>query len=368
LIRVLHIARYPAPVAEGKLVWLGAQPDLELWLIRPAVWQDEYGRVALRPQVPGCRVRTVPMVGRPNDPHRALYRTLSFWLPTTRPHLIHAEEEPDSLATLQITLARKLFAPRAKLVLHTWQNLNRPKKPHVWAVIRLALGQAQAVLCATDGALRVLREMGYRGLAAVIPQVGVDTRLFRPAERPPTFGPFVVAYVGRLVPEKGLDTLLEAVSQLGPGVRLRVVGDGPARSGLQGLATSLGLGDRVEWLPPVPADRIPEVLARVDVLVLPSRTTRVWKEQLGRVLLEAMACKVPVVGSDSGAIPEVVGDAGLIFPEGDAAALAGCLQRLWDSPELRRDLGERGYARVLAHYSQERIAARTAEFYRALAG
>ncbi len=106
---------------------------------------------------------------------------------------------------------------------------------------------------------------------------------------------------------------------------------------------------------------MPEVLAQVDVLVLPSRTTRVWKEQLGRVLLEAMACKVPVVGSDSGAIP-----AGLIFPEGDVAALAGCLQRLRDSPELRRELGERGYARVLAHYSQERVAARTAAFYRQL--
>lgn len=368
MIRVLHIARYHSPTAESKLAWLGAQPDLELWLIRPAVWEDEYGRVSVRPQVPGCRVRTVPMMGRPNDPHRAVYRTLSFWLPAVRPHLIHAEEEPDSLAALHIALARNLFAPRAKLVLHTWQNLNRPKKPHVWAVIRLAFAQAQAILCATNGAFRVLREMGYRGPVAVIPQVGVDTRLFRPAERLPTSGPFVAAYAGRLVPEKGLDTLLEAVGRLGPGVRLRVIGDGPARADLQRLAARLGLGDRVEWLPPVPGDRMPEVLARVDVLVLPSRTTRVWKEQLGRVLLEAMACKVPVVGSDSGAIPEVVGDAGLIFHEGDAAALAGCLQRLRDSPELRRELGERGYARVLAHYSQERIAARTAVFYRELAG
>ncbi len=308
------------------------------------------------------------MVGRPNDPHRALYRTFSFWMPAAQPQLIHAEEEPDSLAALQVALARNLFAPRARLVLHTWQNLNRPKKPHVRAVIRLAFGQAQAILCATEGALRVLREMGYRGPADVIPPVGVDTRLFRPVHRPPTAGRFVVAYAGRLVPEKGVDTLLEALARLGPEVRLKVIGDGPARTALQGLAARLGLGDRVEWLPPVPADRMPEVFARVDVLVLPSRTTPVWKEQLGRVLLEAMACQVPVAGSDSGAIPEVVGDAGLIFPEGDAAALADCLQRLWDTPGLRRELGERGRARVVARYSQDQIAARTAEFYRELTG
>jgi len=97
---------------------------------------------------------------------------------------------------------------------------------------------------------------------------------------------------------------------------------------------------------------------------LPSRTTRVWKEQFGRVLTEAMACRVPVIGSNSGAIPEVIGDAGLIFPEGDARALAGCLRRLIESPDLCRELGERGYVRVMRLYTQERIAEQTAEFYR----
>lgn len=149
---------------------------------------------------------------------------------------------------------------------------------------------------------------------------------------------------------------------------MRLVGDGPARPQLVELARKLGVADRVEWLPPVPADGMAEVLAGLDVLVLPSRTTRVWKEQFGRVLIEAMACKVPVVGSDSGAIPEVVGDAGLTFPEGDGDALAHCLRRLMDSPELRRELAERGYARAVGCFSQEQVAARTAAFYRTLVG
>jgi glycosyltransferase involved in cell wall biosynthesis len=90
-------------------------------------------------------------------------------------------------------------------------------------------------------------------------------------------------------------------------------------------------------------------MRELDALVLPSRTTSVWKEQFGRVIVEAMACQTPVIGSDSGAIPEVIGDAGLIFPEGDAHALGNCLRRLIESPDLRRELGERGHARVKQH-------------------
>jgi glycosyltransferase involved in cell wall biosynthesis len=90
----------------------------------------------------------------------------------------------------------------------------------------------------------------------------------------------------------------------------------------------------------------------------------VWKEQFGRVLIEAMACKVPVIGSDSGAIPEVIGNAGLIFPEGDADALADRLRRLMASPALRLELATRGYARMRGLYTQERVAAQTAELYR----
>jgi glycosyltransferase involved in cell wall biosynthesis len=80
--------------------------------------------------------------------------------------------------------------------------------------------------------------------------------------------------------------------------------------------------------------------------------------------VEAMACKVPVVGSNSGAIPEVVGGAGLLFPEGDAVALASCLRRLMESPALRKELAEQGYARAMSLYTQERIADQTAQFYR----
>lgn len=363
LIRVLHIARYRGESMERKLELMAAYPGFALWLIRPHLWQDEYGKVATKPGVPGCQVRVIPPLGRVSDPHRALYRTLTFALPTVQPHIIHAEEEPDSLAALQIALARRLFAPRAHLILHTWQNVNRPKRWYVRLVTRMSLHEADAILCANREAVQVLRKMGYQGPAEVIPPIGVDTRLFRPVDSRPVSEIFRVAYAGRFVPEKGLDTLLRAIARLGSSVEAWLIGDGPQRPALQTLAQDLGIADRVRWIPPVAPEGIPPLLAQVDALVLPSRTTPVWKEQFGRILVEAMACKVPVVGSDSGAIPEVVGDGGWIFPEDDAKALAGCLRRLKDSPELRQRLAEQGYQRALA-FSQERVAEQTIDLYR----
>jgi len=366
MIRVLYIARYRDSTMARKIAFLAQERDLMLWLVHPCVWRDEYGYKTVNITPQGYQVLPVPLLGRLNDPHRALYRTLTFGLPSIRPHIIHAEEEPDSLSALQIALARRLFAPQAKLILHTWQNVNRPKRWYVRLVTRFSLREADAILCANSEGMQVLREMGYPGPTAVIPPIGVDTRVFQPLERQPSDA-FVVAYAGRFVPEKGLDTLMEAMARLGPGVELWLIGNGPYRPALEALSRGLGIEGWVRWLEPVPPERMPEFLAQVDVVVLPSRTTRVWKEQFGRILVEAMACKVLVVGSDSGAIPEVVGDAGLIFPEGDAAALAECLNRLRQSPELRAQFAERGLIRVQL-YAQERIADLTAAFYQQVVG
>ncbi len=354
---------------EKKILLLNAEPDLEMSCIRPASWSDEYGTSPLRPAagelIPTIRV---PMLGRPNDPHRALYRTLTFALTKTRPDLIHAEEEPDSLATLQIALARRLFAPGAKLIFHTWQNVNRVKRWYVHKVIQVTLSQPDAILCANQEAVKVLKEMCFRNIAAVIPPQGVDTQIFQPCSIRTSPEPFTVLFIGRFAPEKGLDTLLEAMRLLEKHFRLRLIGDGPLRSNLAAQALASGLADRFELHPPVAIEKMPAQLASADVLVLPSRSTPVWKEQFGRVLVEAMACGVAVIGSDCGAIPEVIGDAGMVFKEGDAADLAECLKRLEASAQLRREMRERGIARVHKYYSQEVVAARTAEFYRTLMG
>ncbi len=134
------------------------------------------------------------------------------------------------------------------------------------------------------------------------------------------------------------------------------------------LAITRDVADRVEFVPAVPSTEIPEALAQMDVLVLPSLTRHNWKEQFGRVLIEAMACDVPVLGSNSGEIPNVIGDAGLIVPEGNAAELAQGLRTLQEQPELRADYVRRGKERVLGRFTQEQVARRTVSLYQQIVG
>ena len=181
--------------------------------------------------------------------------------------------------------------------------------------------------------------------------------------RKPSTGQLVIGYAGRFVEEKGVDILLAAAASLDGDWRVDLIGSGPAQARLIDLARSLGITDRVRFLPWVSSAQIADVYRSFDVLVLPSRSKPNWIEQFGRVLVEAMACGVPVVGSTCGEIPNVIGDAGLIFPEGDADALREHLQCLHDQPALRAELAQRGRQRVLDHFTQAQIARRTYEVY-----
>jgi glycosyltransferase involved in cell wall biosynthesis len=170
--------------------------------------------------------------------------------------------------------------------------------------------------------------------------------------------------VARLIKGKGVDVLLRAAAGLPGEWRAYVLGVGPLRESLVSLARELGLADRVVFDTPIPSTQMPAYLGGLDTLVLPSRTCPNWKEQFGRVLVEAMACGVPVIGSTCGEIPQVIGDAGLIFPEDDVEALRAALLRLQCDIALRRELAKRGRARVLANYTQNQIAAATVDVYR----
>jgi glycosyltransferase involved in cell wall biosynthesis len=359
MTRVLHVARYRLPMLDRKMALIAGTGEFDVSLVRPSPARS-------LPTVPEGRSfqHTVwrTLVGA--NPHTAAWRSLTFAVSRLQPDLIHVEEEPDSIGALQVATARRLFAPRARLVVHTWQNVNRHKRWHVWRVLRSVLSQADGVLGASAEAVELIRVFGFRGLAADVPQYGVDLTTFQPAAQRTPSETLSILYAGRLIVQKGLDVLIDAVRGLECPVRLTIVGDGPCRTSLEAQGRSAHLGDRMQFIPRVPPQDLASIMARADIFVLPSRTTAVWKEQYGRVLVEAMACAVPIVGSNSGAIPTVMGDGGLVFPEGNARELAECLRRLATSSVLRRQLGDRGRARVLERYSENQIASRTAEFYR----
>jgi glycosyltransferase involved in cell wall biosynthesis len=367
VIRILHVARYRNESMEKKISFMMEQKDLKFFLVRPKTYEDVFGHHDLTGGSKASLDRkAVALVGRPNDPHRAFYGTCTFSMGTLRPHIIHAEEEPDSLAAFQITVARRLFAPRAKLVLHTYQNVNRQKSRPVRLVLALTLGAADAIFCANRDAVNVLREMGYAGPAPVVLPEGVDTEVFKPAASLDREGPFTVLYAGRFVEEKGITLLLEAVQAIDRDVKVLLVGAGPGRGTIEEQVQQLNLSARVEFESPRPASEMPKIFARVDALVLPSLATAVWKEQFGRVLVEAMACRIPVIGSSSGAIPDVIGNAGLLFAEGSRDGLARSLVSLIDSPALRTEYSERGFRRVQEFFAQERVAEKTLRSYRDL--
>jgi glycosyltransferase involved in cell wall biosynthesis len=338
---------------------------VDLTVVVPPYWRDDAGRKAPleRAHCRGYRLVVEPMAFNGHF-HYHFYPRLAARVREVRPDILHVEEEPYNLATVQaFWLARR---HGARPLFFTWQNLFRRYPPPFRWMERYCYRTAVGAIAGNGEAVDVLRRKGYRGRAWVIPQVGIEPEIFSPRSRPERPGPprpFTVGFVGRLRPHKGTHLLVEAVAALGGDARLDLLGWGPEEPRLRAQAEALGLGDRFAVHGALPSERVPEFLSRLDVLALPSLTFPNWKEQFGRSVMEGMACGVPVVGSDSGEIARVIGDAGLVFPEGDAGALTECLRRLRDDPALRRDLAARGLARARERFTQEQIARQTRDAY-----
>jgi glycosyltransferase involved in cell wall biosynthesis len=353
-------------VYQTKLEELARFPDVDLTVVVPPYWRDDGGVTPLEQlHTTGYELVVEPMVLNGNF-HLHFYPGLGRRVRRARPDLVHIDEEPYNMATAHaLWLARRAGA---KSIFFSWQNIQRRYPLPFRLLERYVLNRADHGIVGNEESAGVWRAKGYAGPIDIIPQFGIDPQLFQPASAPREDGPLVVGFVGRLVQEKGVDLLLEALAGLTSSWEAQIAGSGPEEARLRTLAHELGLAERVTFAGRVPAAQMPEFYHRLGVLVLPSRTRPNWKEQFGRVLVEAMACSVPVIGSDSGEIPRVIGDGGLIASENQVDALRDCLAQLLDKPELRANLGRRGRERVLAHYTQSQIADRTHQVYRSVLG
>ncbi len=344
-----------------------ARLGVELTALVPPGWREP--RVGMqrleRRYTSGYTLECLPIALNGRH-HLHFYPTLGRALRRLRPEVLHIDEESFNLATFQAM--RLGVALGARCCFYNYANIDRYYPPPFNLFERYSFRHAAHAMACNQEAAAIIRRHGYTGPLTIVPQFGVDPELFAPGSAERRGEGLVVGFLGRLVPEKGLLDLVEAVAGLPPQVRLRLVGDGAQRPALERRAAQLGLGDRLELRPAVSSTAVPEALRGLDVLVLPSRTTPSWKEQFGRVLIEAMSCGVPVVGSSSGEIPNVIGDAGLVFPEGDVGALRATLARLAGEPALRAELARRGRERVLAQFTQAAVARRHVEVYAAMLG
>ncbi|NWJ46734.1 MAG: glycosyltransferase family 4 protein [Chloroflexi bacterium] len=360
-MKILTVTKAALGVGQRKLEELAAIPGVEqLTLIVPPYWEEpRVGRTYLEKlYTSGYELIVEPMTLNGNF-HLHFYPGLGKWIKRLRPDIVFMEEESFNLATAHGSWLAEKYG--AVSVFFNWANTYREYPPPFKNFESYNFKHTAGALAGNDEARALLRRRGYAGALAVCPQFGVDTTLFQRCEPPTGFkkpGVFTVGYIGRLVPEKGLVTPVEACARLKGDFRLVYIGAGPQKAVIEEAAQRLGIAQKVEFIPAVSSIEIPAYMSGLDALVLPSLTTSNWKEQFGRVLVEAMACETPVVGSSSGEIPYVIGDAGLVFPEGSALALAENLQKLMDDSTLRTELAQRGLERVNANYTQAQVARR----------
>jgi glycosyltransferase involved in cell wall biosynthesis len=310
-----------------------------------------------------------------NKSHRVIYPAVGSVLKQFQPDIFYVNSEPEGFLAWHALVLRNRKSPASRLVIDSWRNVDHravgfPYKLGALhrAIEEKVLGKADHCVVHSVTARELYGRMSFARVTVIPP--AVDTRLFAPTPnnggRRRDAGEFVIGYVGRFVPEKGGDILLRACALLNVPYRLMMVGEGRSLGAWAELAADLDIQRHAEWLPPVPHSRVPELLARMDVLVLPSISTRFWCEQFGRILIEAMACGVPVIGSSSGEIPDVIGETGWLFDEGNAEELAQVLTEIRTDAHLREEVVEKALQKVRTLYSAGRIAGEYATLFQSL--
>jgi glycosyltransferase involved in cell wall biosynthesis len=328
--------------------------------------------IALEP-FPGESCRLVPVSAYlTRRPHILLYgRTLRRLLREPW-DVVHGWEEPYVVAGFQLA---RWTRPGVPFVFWTAQNLSKRYPPPFRWFERYCLNRCAGWEACGHTVVAALGPRGYSAKPHRVLPLGVDTERFRPDTTAgesvrrslgwSAAGPPVVGYLGRFTPEKGVRVITAALGSLRTPWRALFVGGGELEGELRAWGAKYS-DDRVRVVTGVPHDAVPPHLCAMDVLAAPSQTTRRWKEQLGRMLIEAMACGVPVIGSNSGEIPYVIHDAGIVLSEGDVAAWAAGLAELLENPARRAELGARGRERVQSAFAWPVIARRHLDFFEEL--
>jgi glycosyltransferase involved in cell wall biosynthesis len=342
--RRLLVVSHPAVLGVNQLVYRElAERGWRVDIVVPRRWRSEYSSEAIIPEaLPGLEgsLHPVPVLlsGRPQ---RHLYLTRCRALASRlAANVAFLEAETYSLAASQ--WRRALSGLGIPFGVQAAENIDRPLPGTVRRLRSRVLEDAAFVAARSETAGELVRTWGARGEVGLAPHAVPG---WTEIPQAPAGRPFTVGFAGRLTGSKGLEDLLAAVRLLQSPVELLLIGNGELREQLEGAEIP---GGHVRVLDGLSHEQMARGYAQLDVLALPSHTTPTWKEQFGRVIVEALWCGVPVVGSDSGEIPWLIGltGGGLVFKEGDVEGLAAALSRLREEPQLRASLAQDGRASV----------------------
>ncbi|MCE9533220.1 MAG: glycosyltransferase family 4 protein [Planctomycetes bacterium] len=283
--------------------------------------------------------------------------------------IIHCWEEPYILAGGQIA---KWIPRQTPFVFRTAQSLDKRYPPPFNWIERYVVRRSAGWICSGQTvADNLISRRGYSDRPMALIPLGVDTQDFYPNRSSgeqvlanlgwSRSGPPVVGYLGRLVTPKGIQFLMDVLDGVTTPWRAIFVGSGPMEPRIRKWAASHG--DRIRLCTDVSHQQVPAYLNAMDMLVAPSQTTPAWREQFGRMLIEAFATVLPVVGSDSGEIPNVIGNAGRVVGENDMPGWVSTLTELLDQPELRRTLGLAGRQRAENEYAWPIVARKHLDFF-----
>jgi phosphatidyl-myo-inositol dimannoside synthase len=350
-----------------------AGPNWEIVVAAPDTFPGDLSRIrAIREPVESCELRTMP-VHFARRIHYFVYGLALRRLLADRWNLVHMWEEPYILAGGQIAAWTPKPTP---LVYYTCQNIRKSYPPPFKHIEKFSFNRATGWIAMGETTLQAQQERGFGGKPSTVIPPSVDIEFFRPD---PAAGDYVrqrlgwaddrtpvVGFIGRFVPEKGLAILMSALERVTLPWRAIFVGGGP----LTPIIERWGQRHReqVRIVQGITHDQVPAYLNAMDVLCVPSQTTHKWREQFGRVIAEAFSCGVPVIGSDSGEIPFVVREAGIIVQERNTAAWVRAIQRIIDDGHLRKELSCIARELAVRYYSCDQVALRHINFFTDILG
>jgi glycosyltransferase involved in cell wall biosynthesis len=389
LIIISHAYVYSA--YRAKIEALSEYHDLNITLITPEFGLEGGGQKVYAEQYEGKQYHHIILSGYfTGKLNFFVFKNLKSTLQSLNPDIILLEEEYWTQIAAQVTYITKSFFPQTKLILLSQENIC-----HIWEKEAITAYQKfrytsfhfieKYVLSKLDGLIFQFPEvwqdfenrvnaLGFKGKRGILPQLGVDYNRFADnapktqsirAELGLSDNTFVYGYIGRITPEKGIEDMIHAFENWEKkNTKLIIIGNGDEEyiAKMKHLVQTLKLETIVIFKNAIPFEDIPAYFQMFNISLLLSHTTPIWKEQFGRVLVESMAAGTPVIGSDSGAIPLVIGDTGYIVAEKDILSIREALNDAYTNKEKYKLLSKSSQARAKKEFSYQAIAKKTYDF------